>query len=277
MTMKNWKIYLLIVTVSALYACGSSKSLTKEAKSSASSAQTYSERVLAQDLSAKAVTAKLKVEINAAGRNISAGGTLRMLRDDVIQLSVSILGIEVGRMEFTTDEVLVVDRINSEYVRVPYNKVSFLQKAQLDFYALQALFWNEVFIPGVRPTASGASRFRLSESGNYTQLNLSDTPQLEYAFLTNATTHKLERTTVKSKNISDPTQLVCRYAKFEQLAGKLFPAFVEFVVTGTGKDYNLTLQLSRLDTSTQWDTRTKVSSRYTERSVDDILRKLMSM
>ena len=46
------------------------------------------------------LTAKASVAIQTGGKSISANGTLRMKRNDVIQLSITFLGMEVGRMEF---------------------------------------------------------------------------------------------------------------------------------------------------------------------------------
>lgn len=73
-------------------------------------------------------------------QNLSVGGTLKMKRDDVVQLSLTVLGIEVGRLEFTPKDVLIVDRVNKQYVRARYDQVAFLQTADLDFYAFSRCF-----------------------------------------------------------------------------------------------------------------------------------------
>ena len=40
------------------------------------------------------------------------------------------------------DAVLGINRAERQYVKVRYDEVPYLQKAGIDFYALQALFWN---------------------------------------------------------------------------------------------------------------------------------------
>ena len=72
-----------------------------------------------------------------------------MKKDDVIRIRLVALGImEVGRLEFTKDYVLIQDKFHKKYVQEDYNKVSFLKDNGLDFYALQALLWNQLYIPG---------------------------------------------------------------------------------------------------------------------------------
>lgn len=58
------------------------------------------------------------------------------------------MGSEVGRLEFTPDYVLVIDRMHKEYLKGDYNQLDFLRDNGLNFYSLQALFWNQALPPG---------------------------------------------------------------------------------------------------------------------------------
>ena len=91
-------------------------------------------------------TAKVKVTITRGDQNISTNGMLRMRYNDVIQLTLvdPILGItEVGRMELSPDNMLIIDRINKRYVSAGYNEIEALRSKNIDFNAIQALFWEE--------------------------------------------------------------------------------------------------------------------------------------
>ena len=100
------------------------------------------------------VGSKLKFSVTVGDQEISLTGNLRMKRGDVIQLSMTypLVG-EVCRMEFTASEVLVVDRINVRYVRASYGQIDFLRSANLDYNALESIFWNEIFYPGASASA----------------------------------------------------------------------------------------------------------------------------
>lgn len=90
------------------------------------------------------ITARLRMELSSGGRGTTVGGTLRMKRNDVIQLSVVAFGIiEVALIEMTPDYFMVVDKMGKQYVKAPYGDVPFLRNANVDFYTIQTFFWDE--------------------------------------------------------------------------------------------------------------------------------------
>lgn len=97
------------------------------------------------------ITSRLRLDLAAGGRNASVGGTLRMKRDDVIQLSLTTFGIlEVARIEMTPEYFMLIDKMGRQYMKSSYSSISFLRDADIDFRTLQAFFWDEQtsYIPG---------------------------------------------------------------------------------------------------------------------------------
>ncbi len=251
------------------------KSKTTDLTASAHAALAYASRVERGKLPTQWVTASAKVQVTGVGKKLSVNGSLRMKRDDVVRLSLRFLGMEVGIMEFTPTDVLIVDRLNKQYVRATYNEVSFLRQAGLDFYSLQALFWNELFVPGTRQLQDNLKRFHLTENNGTSVLTLTDTPKLAYAFYTQTSTAHIETLTVKGKQATDRGEFRWKYDQFQAFNGRSFPTLMQMEVTGTDKsDLGLTLQLSNLKNNDGWNTRTTVSSKYTRRQVDEVLKGL---
>lgn len=274
--MRTYKFCILALTIGAallLAACGTTKQAGGGASDAGKLGAAYVRKVMANAQTAQTVTAKMKARVQFGDKDISLGGSLKMKRDDVIQLSLTFLGMEVGRMEFTQNEVLIVDRVNRQYARVPYNKVKFLESASLDFYALQSLFWNELFVPGKHDVATQADAFSVASSGEHTLLTLTGAPRLDYKFLTVTQSGLLDRTTVYSKNVSETDNLECRYGSFVKLGGKPFPSTVNLSFKGE-KNVSLDLSLSGLDNATGWSTRTEVSSKYKPMDVERLLSKM---
>ena len=104
-------------------------------------------RVYAQN-----IVANMTFTIDYGEKNISAPGSLRMRKDKMIrlQLFIPLIGTEVGRIDFTPDYVLVVDRLHKQYVKGGYSQLDFLRDNGLDFYSLQSLFWNQLLLPGTK-------------------------------------------------------------------------------------------------------------------------------
>lgn len=273
------RIAVLAVAAAVAAACGSTRNAAKGGGGgTASSAAACVEQVAANFQSAEYITAKASVELQSGGKSFSLGGSLRMKRDDVIQLSMTFLGMEVARIEFTPGDVLVVDRFNKQYVKATYSDASFLKSASLDFYVLQSMFWNEIFVPGERSVKSAAKDFTMASSGDHTLLTLATSPKLDYDFLIKTSGSLLDRVTVTPKNSpAGGESFVCRYGEFTDFGGKQFPTQISLRASGGKREANMTINLSRLSNSSKWETRTKVPSGYKERPVDEIMKKLSAL
>lgn len=244
----------------------------------AASAEAYKQKVQTNAQTSSALTARIKMAVNLAGSDVSVSGTLRMKRDDVVQLSATVLGMEVGRVEFSPEDVLIIDRFNGRYVRAAYDRVSFLRNAGLNFYALQALFWNELFVPGKTSVSTAdLQRFKSSVSGGHTLLLLDDAPKLDYRFLTITESATIDRLTVESKEGATRGKLIWKYDNFTTLNGKPFPTQMSVNVSGVGKDGGLVLTLSKLNNAADWQSHTTPSSKYKECDADALFHSLLGL
>lgn len=265
--MKKIFFALSLIGTLALTGCHSSSNVSQENVQNKSE-EAYKQKVIANNQTAKAVTGKMKLGLKVGDKDIDLNGTLKMKRDEVIQLSLSFFGMEVARMEFATDNVLILDRFHKQYARVPYNKIDFLKSANLDFHALQSIFWNEIFVPGQHDIP--LKDFTVAESGDHTLLSLKTAPMLNYGFLTATKTALLKRTTISPKNLDNQDNLVCRYGDFVKLGNHNFPSTIAVTFTG-GKSYTLNMTLSSLNNDENWTTYTQVSSKYSEMNINKLL------
>ncbi len=235
----------------------------------------YKQRVLANANASKSLTAKMHLDLSVGGKDVSLSGSLKMKRGDVIQISLTfpIVG-EVGRLEFTPDGVLIVDRINNRYVRAAYSKIDFLRSSNLDFNALESVFWNEVFYPGSK-VADKVSEFTVSSAGAHTLLSLTTAPRLDYAFLTITENALLDRTTVTSKNTADKSALTCIYGDFVKFGQGKLPSSIKISFAGDKQSCGLDMSLSSLSDASDWNSRTTLSSKYKEMDVESLLKNLV--
>ena len=125
----------------------SGKSTKSDKADKAEKADKKSKSEQTQITSAKSLSAKMSLNLSAGSKSISVGGTYRLLRDDVIQLNLTytvlIVPVNVGTLEITRDDILLIDRLNKRYCRVSYTDVPQLVAAGIDFDFLQSIFWGE--------------------------------------------------------------------------------------------------------------------------------------
>ena len=165
--MKTKLLYsrLILPALLVLFAaCGAKKNLVKTTTSTTVATKTttgnapnpelqklgFLQKVADNAVYANNIVGDMKFNLKVDGRDITAPGSLHMRKNQVIriQLFIPLLGSEVGRLEFTPDYVLVIDRFHKEYIKADYNQLDFLKDNGLTFYSLQSLFWTQLFLPG---------------------------------------------------------------------------------------------------------------------------------
>ena len=233
------------------------------------------------------VGSKLKFTVNVGNKEISLSGNLRMKRNDVIRLQLMALGlVEAARLEFTQDYVLIMDRINKQFLKAPYHDVEFLRNSGINFNTLQALFWNELFQPGKADLSKEDRKlFTLKSLGDgEAVINFEDgdgekvRSKMFYSWLVNELTGRIKTTNIMYRDAANGnTQLNWDYREFKDLGSKLFPSDMNVTLTTPKKEVKLGIRLNSLNNDDVWDLRTRVSSKYREVEVDEILHRIMSL
>ena len=266
-----------------LTSCHSKKQVVKDNATVLSSEKTEDVQLLGKiknnSQPGQFVTSKLKFSVEYGSQQMSLTGNLKMKRDDVIQMQLMAFGfVEAARIEFTKEYVLIIDRINKQYLKVPYNYVDFLRNSGINFYTLQALFWNELFKPGQQSVEQkDFANFNTAVEGNETVITLEE-GKMNYSWLTNTATGRIKMTNISYRDtFKGNTQLNWEYIEFSKLAEKQFPSNMKITLTTPEKELKLGVRLNYLGNESEWETRTKVSDKYREVDVDQILRRFMAL
>lgn len=270
-----------------LASCRSHKSLIKgntsqtEQKAEPAHKATLADEVvpkmIAGNSKAGYVTAKMKFAVSGMGKDLSVGGSIKMKRDDVIQMSlVAFSIIEAGKIEFTKDYVLMIDRINKRYIKLPYSKVDFLASTHLDFNVLQSLFWNELFVAG-KTTPSAADFTAVKSGSNDVTLSHKD-ESFAYTFVVGLADYLVHQVTVTSSSASaNAAKVDWRYGDFTAYNGHSYPGQISIDVTGLKQPLNVTMKFSRINNDSDWETRVKVNSGYQQIELNDLLKMLSKL
>ncbi len=277
--MKWWKLgIMLLAGVALLAGCKSVRNAEgKESAKERVAGMSQVEKVIAQAPQMNYINAKMRFSLQMGEKELSVGGNFRMKKDDVIQLSLVGLGIiEGGRMEFTRDSVLMVDRIHRQYISVSYDELDFLREAQVDFYTLQALFWNELILPGMQHvTLAEAGDFQVEHLQNELIISNKEKSRLVYRFIASLADGLLKQTEIGTQ--SGKYALHWSYDKFSQVAGSRYPLQMQIELKGLGTPVKATLVLNRIATDSGWTDRTQVPKRYERVKPDILMKKLLKL
>ena len=225
------------------------------------------------------ITSKVKFTMKVGTQEMTLTGNLKMKRDDVIRLQLMAFGfVEAGRLEFTSEYILVLDRINKLYMMVPYAELAFLRASGLNFYSLQALFWNELFLPGEsKVTDEGLKNFETIPVDKDFVIRL-DKDQMSYSWLAEQDQALIKMANVLHKDRFDGnTQLNWNYSDFENVGKKQFPTRMHVTLTSPKKEVSLGIKLNYIGHESDWESRTVIPGKYKKVTVDEILRRFMAL
>lgn len=292
-------IHFLYLSFGLLFitSCASKKSMTKEpakGEISKQSTQTPAEemskhlfvkKVIDNGVYAPNIVGKISFQLTRGSQRISAPGSLKMRKDKVIrlQLFIPFLGSEVGRIEFTPDGVLVIDRIHKEYVKATYDDVAFLRNNGLIFYSLQALFWNQLMIPGEKQVkASDLENFRvnLTQAGDFYPITLVK-GAMTYLWNANKNNGRIATAVINYVNSQqEKSVLTWNYQNFKSIGLQYFPSTQSFTFTThqgakARQHGEVTIAMDEIKTDADWEERSTVSNRYQRVDAEDIIGKLL--
>ena len=265
-----------------LVSCKSHKKVTDNKPTITRQASDFVGQVRENQQTSKFITSKVKFSVEVGQQKLTLTGNLKMRRNDVIRLQLMAFGfVEAGRLEFTKDYVLIMDRINKQYLKASYRQVDFLRNSGLNFTALQALFWNELFKPNQGSDADivdkNASNFSTIESGDDMIISLED-GKMDYSWLASKNTAIIRMANILYKDrFNGNTQLNWDYSSFEVFSRKMFPKKHLITLTTPDKEVKLGMTLNYIGSDTEWEARTEVSNKYREVTVDEILRRFMAL
>ncbi len=300
--MRTKNIYIGVVAALLMVSCGTHKTVvqdksvpvaTKENVGTAAASKQklqFAQKVADQALYQKNLVSDLSFTVNTGSREITVPGILHLRKDEVIrlQLLIPLLRSEVGRIEFTKDYVLFIDRMHKQYVKASYNDVSFLKDNGINFYSLQSLFWNQLFIPGKQKVGeNGLAEFDVDltkmQTGGKTPvpLTLKD-GKMEYKWLAEAVTGLISMAEAKYTSASHGVStLNWNYRDFKKFGARQFPATHEVVIVtpaaGTKKTLKATFELDSFSDKADWESFTTPSDKYKQVGVEEILGKLMKL
>ena len=278
--------YSVIILMCALFlaSCGSKKHMIGSDTGTIPGAEkSVSVAELVQTINAKritepAITAKINLSLSAGSKSTRVGGSLKMKRNDVIQISLVALGLmEVGRLELTPDYMMVVDRINHQFVKCSYTDVDFFKNAGVDFYTFQSLFWNELFVLNGKEDAPTGSMYSLKTVTDGIQLQNSKGNNVALTFLVNAANILIGETSF-SRAESETPVLRWKYSEWAKLGEQNFPGSIKISFALDRDPVEAVFKISNVKSDSSWETRTEINrNRYSEISLQTAFQRIMRL
>lgn len=240
------------------------------------SQKAFLELIQEQSFPFTTLSARLNVDLRTTDKEMSSRVDLKMVKDSAFQLSVQpFLGIEVFRVELTPDSIKVLDRMNKRYVAENYEDLRGQTPIAFNFYNLQALFINHLFLPGHQTISPKEyNRFKLKQEGTLAEIKVKDTMGLLYRFVADGEGKLL------STDVADPSDhyaLQWSYNDFRVAEGHPFPMLMNVEIFKDSHSAGaVEIHFSRIQTNAAFNMDFSIPSKYKRITFAKVLKSISS-
>jgi hypothetical protein len=207
-----------------------------------------------KDIVFNTLALKGKADLDMGGSSNSVTVNVRVQRDKKIWMSITaILGIEVARAVITPDSIMVLNRLQSTYIRKPFSYVYRFTSKQVTFQMLQDILTGNTIDTLLTPTAMLA----LNNAGLW---KLSGTQAaLGYDVLFNT----FQKSSVINMNDVRAAQaLKVSYGSYQKVNEYLFPTSIRINSMSGTKRVNLDFDFSKVESNVPVDMSFTVPKRF---------------
>lgn len=264
---------LLFLLLIGMYACKSKERIVQaESELEHKGNSDLFKDILYKELKFTTFSSKLNMTISTGTKTISSRGNLRIINNEAIQISVQpLFGIEMFRLYVEPDYLIVLDRMNKRYVKESFEDIKDKSPIGFNFYSLQSLFTNSLFIPEQSTVSSNDFRqFRYSETSDNYYLSASDKKSnIDYSFSVNGNDQ------ITSTQLFLPKKdysLQWNYDQFTLMKNIFFPHEMKVVASTQKRKLNTSFSLSDINLDTSMNLETSIPDSYTKMEFSEVLK-----
>lgn len=229
--------------------------------------------ILSSGFSFNTLSSKLNMNITTGSRSLSSRASLRMVKDDAIQISIQpLFGVEVFRFYIDTDSIVVLDRMNKRYVKESIDEVKEQYPMGFDFYTMQSILTNSIFVSGENEiTETDYRKFNYTRTSDRNYYLIAEDPesQIEYSFTVNGDdritfTHLMQH--------SQKQSVQWTYSDFTIIDNEVFPHKMSASVSSGSKNLAAIFQFSDIVTDEPIELAINVPDGYRKTSIAEVLK-----
>lgn len=268
------KIAVLLFIISALFAgssCKSKKIITTGGTLEEKSHNRIIEDALSSEVKFKTLTTKGNVEFKAGNSSQKVPAVFKMVKDSILQVSIRIpiLGGEAMRLTITPDSIFMVDRMKKQYIAERFKDSKAIAGFDFNFYNLQALFTNKLFIPGNREvTEKDFQKYDISSANDVYMLKTKGKGDLLYNFAVDATNHVASTLIYNEKK---KITLQWSYNDFIKDNNLVYPTNMQAKVDVAKKRVDINITYDKLEIDKSFSIDNSISPKYTKVDFSDLI------
>ncbi len=216
-------------------------------------------------------SSKSDITFKTTKKSISSKASIKIIKDKQIQISFQpFFGVEAFKIDLSPDSVKIIDRINKQYAAERIDELSGISSLNFNFYNLQALLTNQLFLAGqaeIKPT--DYSKFKIEKSKNKVLVHASDQQNIQYLFMCSQTAR------IQSLHISsfkNTNSLLSIYETFQSTnTSQSFPMSMNTTLkTASSENFQLNFLHSKIEINKNLSINSGIPDKYRRIRLTDV-------
>ncbi len=223
------------------------------------------------------LTSKMDVTLQTGSKSVNSKASFKMRKNQAIQISLQpLFGVEVARLLVKPDTIIIIDRLNKRYVMESIQNLKKKYPVGFDFYTLQALFANQIFVSGSSEnTQSDVSKFRITQDSNAYILSAKDaSSQINYMFKVNAKDRVIETNLSQDGSARN---ILWQYLNFVTINNLVYPTSMKVIAKSTSRTMNVDMNFNSVNINNEVEFSGIIPGSYARVSLDEIIKFMGSL
>ncbi len=272
--LKNKACFLFVVIVVFFASCKTPEILTKGTVSNISDARLRNQLIQNELDYKKLYLKKVQFSFSDGSQKKSFKGSFVIQKDTQIVVSIfPVMGIELIRVRLTPNEVVIIDKHNKVVTTTNYDYFNQKYDLSLNFYALQAILTNAVFLYPVEvDNYEGLKKYKhYVEKDYYSFKALKDNRferfvgkgrggVIQHEICIFPDVYRIFK--INIKDLVKNQSINIDYSDFKSFGNALFPEHIIFVATQEENTFELDLKINYLELNDGGSLYFKIPSAY---------------
>ena len=256
-----------------LFACRSVKETGSRELPAMTDKKHFTE-VLQAELPFQTLSANLNLALQNDGKtsSMTVDAQLKIVRNEALQLSIRmpIIGTEVFRLVMTPNNLLIIDRLNKQYLNETMSDFQAQLPFVFNYSMMEALWTNRLFVAGKpQVSASDLSDFEVDTDLYSVRFSHRDSGDNRYTFSCDHTFR------IQSVQIEHPKQvgsLQCNYSDFSEIAkNQRFPMKMQLKIQLNNKNQGLLSTYKSVNTGANIQIDQSIPNKYNKTSLQEMI------
>ena len=273
--LSKYLIALLLLVFVGIYSCKPKERIVQaETELEDKTNLNLFEDVLTKELKYTTFSSKMSMSFSTGRRVLNSKATLRIVRDEAIQLSLQpVFGIEMFRLYMQPDCIIILDRMNKRYVQESIDDIKKQFPVGFDFYTLQSLFTNALFIPEQSNISTNDYKnFKYSKSSDNYLLSARDKKSnIDYSFCVNGND---QITLAQMYMLNKDYSLDWVYDEFVLTGNLFFPHKMQVLATTEKRKIDTSMSLSSISLNEPLSLDSSIPASYAKVDLNEVIKLL---